>query len=157
MRGENNADTAFSSVMAPQAPCLSGLLWAASMSFITGHDGLHQLILSEQATIISLSVCPYLSDCFSVHLSICHVTFLYTCSSHPPPQTVRVLIPVEVPCLPIQTIGHVHRWEDHCYVTFFCVLRWSHVSSSWTITMEYIGQLRKSQHLGLSFHLFCKT
>lgn len=47
---------ALSSVMAPKAPCLSGLLCAASLSFITGHDRLHQLILTEQETIIPLSV-----------------------------------------------------------------------------------------------------
>lgn len=74
---KNNADTALSSVMAPQATCLSGLLCAASLSFITGHDGLHQLILTEQETIISLSAS--LSVRLILSTSICHVTHLYTC------------------------------------------------------------------------------
>lgn len=41
--------------MAPRAPFLSGLLCAAGVSIITGHDGPHQLILTEQETFTSLS------------------------------------------------------------------------------------------------------
>lgn len=81
---ENNADTALSPVMAPQAPCFSRFLCLASLSFITGHDGLHQLILTEQQTFTSVhfSLLPYFSDCFSVHLYIM-LQFLYVCSILP--------------------------------------------------------------------------
>lgn len=74
----SNADAVlFPPVMTPQALCLSGLLCATSLSFITGHDGLHQLILAEQETFTS--PLRYLSLCFSAHLSICHVTFMHLC------------------------------------------------------------------------------
>lgn len=84
-RGErkNNAYAALSSVMAPQAPCLSGLLCAASLSFITGHDGLHQLILTEQETSssclsASLAVSLILSTsvCLTCHIAL-HVQGLW--------------------------------------------------------------------------------
>lgn len=77
---KNNADAALFSVMAPEATCLSGLLCAASPSFITGHDGLYHLTLGQETfTSPSPSLLTYLSACFSVHQPISHVTFLSTC------------------------------------------------------------------------------
>lgn len=74
-----------------------------------------------------LSVCllPYLSDSFWVHLSVCHVTCLYTCRisvlfgkkrlvlwyTGSAPHIDRVLIPVAAPCVPIDTVSHVRGWE----------------------------------------------
>lgn len=90
-RGErkDNADTALSSVMAPQAPRLSGLLCAASLSLITGHDGLHQLIPTEEET-------NHLSVCLSASLS---VRLILSSSLHRPCHIfvhVQVLSPFQI-------------------------------------------------------------
>lgn len=84
---ENNADTAPSSVMAPQAPCFSRFLCSASLSFIKGHDGLHPLILTKQETLTSphfsssLFSRPFLS-LSSDHVTICMRAAYYHCFVH---------------------------------------------------------------------------
>lgn len=74
--GKNYRDRALSSVM---SPCLPGLLCAASLSLITGCDGIHQRMPTEWETIISLSVC--LLVCQTDSQSICPFVhaFLYMC------------------------------------------------------------------------------
>ena len=68
--------------MAPQALSLSGLLCVASLSFITAHDGLHQLTLTEQESIISLSsrflICRTDSQYVCLHvMSRCRISGWY--------------------------------------------------------------------------------